>query len=195
MTVGVGVLASGGGSNLAAILAAGIPVKVVVVDRQCPAIQVAQSCGVPVEIVERESFGDDFDRHFYTQRVVESLAPYSIGLVAMAGFGTILAAPIYEAYPLRVLNTHPSLLPKYKGWHAVRDVLHDKQRVTGCTIHVATLAVDDGPVLAQEVVNILKGDTEETLHERIKKVERRLYPASIETYIAYLKWLGDVSHA
>jgi phosphoribosylglycinamide formyltransferase-1 len=79
-----------------------------------------------------------------------------------------------------VLNTHPALLPSFKGAHAVRDALAAGVRVTGCTVHVATAEVDAGPILAQEAVPVLPGDDEATLHERIKVVERRLYPATIK---------------
>ena len=94
----------------------------------------------------------------------------------MAGFGTILDQPIHDAYPDAVVNTHPSLLPAFKGWHAVEDALAAGVKVTGCTVHFATLEVDEGPILAQEAVPVLPDDTAETLHERIKNVERRLYP-------------------
>lgn len=175
----VGVLASGSGTNLQAILDSGIPVAVVVVDRPCRATEVAESAGVPVELVERESFGKDFDRVAYTHRVVDALKRHEVELVPMAGFGTILSQPIHDAYPGRILNTHPALLPAFKGWHAVRDALAAGVEVTGCTVHIATLEVDEGPILAQQEVPVLPGDTEETLHERIKAVERRLYPETI----------------
>jgi phosphoribosylglycinamide formyltransferase-1 len=86
-------------------------------------------------------------------------------------------------FPGRVLNTHPALLPAFRGWHAVRDALAAGVKVTGTTVHVATEEVDDGPILAQEAVPVLTGDTEDTLHERIKQVERRLYPATIKQFI------------
>ena len=102
----------------------------------------------------------------------------------MAGFGTILGADIFSVYPGRILNTHPALLPAFKGWHAVRDALAAGVKVTGCTVHIATEAVDEGPILAQEAVLVEPGDTEETLHERIKSVERRLYPETIRLFLA-----------
>jgi len=95
--------------------------------------------------------------------------------VVMAGFGTILEQPIYDRFAGHVLNTHPALLPSFPGWHGVRDALDYGVKVTGCTVHVATLEVDAGPILAQEAVAVLPDDTEESLHERIKVVERRLY--------------------
>src|SRR5439155_25530822 len=101
---------------------------------------------------------------------------HGVELIAMAGFGTILEKPIHDAFPNRILNTHPALLPAFKGWHAVSAALAAGVKVTGCTVHLATLEVDEGPILAQEAVPVLEGDTVETLHERIKAVERRLYP-------------------
>lgn len=173
------MLASGSGTILQAFLDEGLPVDVVVVDRACEAIARAEAAGVPVEVVERTSFGGDFDRPAYTHRVVDALKRHEIDLVAMAGFGTILSEEMHEAFPGRVVNTHPALLPAFKGWHAVRDSLAAGVEVTGCTVHLATLEVDEGPILAQEAVPVLPNDTEETLHERIKEVERRIYPQAL----------------
>ena len=172
----VGVLASGSGTILHALVDSGLPIAVVIVDRRCAAIDVADAAGIPVELVERTSFGPDFDRLAYTERVVDALKRHEVDLVAMAGFMTILEHPIHDAYGGMITNTHPSLLPAFKGAHAVDDALAAGVKVTGCTVHVATLRVDDGPILAQETVPVLPDDSAETLHERIKEVERRLYP-------------------
>ncbi len=177
--MGIAVLASGSGTILAAILEAGIPVEVVLLDRRCAAMEVAARAGLHVELVERTTFGKEFDREGYTVQVVDALAPHEVDLIAMAGFGTVLSKPIHDAYPGRILNTHPALLPAFRGWHAVQDALDAGVKVTGCTVHVATLEVDVGPILAQEAVPVLEGDTAESLHERIKTVERRLYPETI----------------
>ena len=180
----LGVLASGTGSVLQAIIDAGLTVHAVIVDRPCPAVDLAERAGVTaVEVVERESYGADFDRLAYTHRVVDALKRHRIDVVAMAGFGTVLAAPVFEFLPGRILNTHPALLPAFKGWHAVRDALAAGVQVTGTTVHIATEEVDAGPILAQETVSVLEGDTEETLHERIKAVERRLYPDTIRSFL------------
>ncbi|MHB1139313.1 MAG: phosphoribosylglycinamide formyltransferase, partial [Microthrixaceae bacterium] len=112
---------------------------------------------------------------------LDRLSIERIDLVAMAGWGTILGAAAFQAYPGRILNTHPSLLPAFPGWHAVRDALAYGVKVSGCTVHVATEQVDAGPILAQEAVAVLDGDDEATLHERIKVVERRLYVDTIRT--------------
>lgn len=180
----VAVLASGSGTILDAALTEGVPVALVVVDRPCGATGVAERHGVPWKLVERTSYGADFDRDAYTAELVALLESEGIELVVMAGFGTILGAPIFAAYDGRILNTHPALLPSFKGWHAVRDALAFGVKVTGCTVHVATEAVDDGPILAQEAVPVLPGDTEDTLHERIKTVERRLYVDTIKQILA-----------
>ena len=175
----IGVLASGGGSILEAVLTDGIPVEVVLVDRPCGATEVAGRFGVEAVEVPRDSFGSGFDRVAYTEHVVDALEARAVDLVVMAGFGTILEKPIHDAFDGRILNSHPALLPSFPGWHAVADALAHGVKVTGTTIHVAGLEVDTGPILAQEAVAVLPDDTVDSLHERIKVVERRLYPDTI----------------
>ena len=179
----LGVLASGAGTILRAILDAGVTVHAVILDRPCGAEELARSAGVETEVVGRESFGRDFDRAAYTARVIDALKRHQVDVVAMAGFGTVLSASIFDVYPGRILNTHPALLPAFKGWHAVRDALDAGVKVTGTTVHIATEDVDAGPILAQEAVRVEPGDTEESLHERIKSVERRLYPETIRLFL------------
>src|SRR5262245_46144735 len=166
----IAVLASGSGTLLDAILGDALPVVVVLTDRHCRALDVAAQRGVTAELVERTDFGGGFDRDAYTERVVKALQSHAVDLVVMAGFGTIVPR-IVEAFPGRVLNTHPALLPAFKGWHAVRDALATGVKVTGTTVHVATAEVDAGPILAQRAVEVRDDDTEDTLHERIKQVE------------------------
>jgi phosphoribosylglycinamide formyltransferase 1 len=182
--VRIAVLASGSGTLLEAILEDGIQVALVVTDRPSKAQVVAESHGVPAVLVERATYGRDFDRDAYTAQVVDLLGEHGIELVVMAGYGTIFGEAIHTAFPARILNTHPALLPSFKGWHAVRDALAYGVRITGCTVHVATLEVDAGPILAQEAVPVLPGDDEESLHERIKAVERQLYPQTIRAVLA-----------
>jgi phosphoribosylglycinamide formyltransferase 1 len=182
--VRIAVLASGSGTLLEAILDDGIPVSLVVVDRLSKAEGVAEAHDVEAVLVERTSFGADFDRDTYTAQVVDVLRARDIELVVMAGFGTVFSEAIHEAFPDRILNTHPALLPSFKGWHGVRDALDYGVKVTGCTVHVATLEVDAGPILAQEAVAVLPDDDEASLHERIKAVERRLYPQTIRTVLS-----------
>jgi phosphoribosylglycinamide formyltransferase-1 len=111
--------------------------------------------------------------------VAATLVAHQVDLVAMAGFGTVMTEAVHRAFPHRILNTHPALLPAFPGWHGVRDALAAGVSETGCTVHLATLEMDAGPILAQEVVPVVPGDTEATLHERIKVVERALYPATV----------------
>ena len=176
----LGVLVSGSGTLLEAILADGTPVTVVVADRPCRGLEVAASAGIPAELVERTDFSRGFDRPAFSDRVVKVLQASGVELVALAGFMTVLSPSMLSAFSGRVLNTHPSLLPSFKGAFPVRDALAAGVKVTGCTVHVATAEVDAGPILAQEAVPVLPGDDEATLHERIKVVERRLYPATIK---------------
>lgn len=173
------VLASGSGTLLDAMATDGLPIALVMVDRPCGVEDVAARHGLECVLVERTDFTEDFDRDGFTDRVVGELRGHRIDLVAMAGWGTILGRAAFEAYPGRIINTHPALLPSFPGWHGVRDALAHGVKVTGCTVHVATEQVDAGPILAQEAVPVLADDDEASLHERIKAVERRLYTQTI----------------
>ena len=173
------VLASGEGTILEALIAARLSIAVVVVDRPCRAVEVAERAGAPVEVLTRTSFGPDFDRAAYSKRVALALHDHGCDLAAIAGFGTVLDPVFFDEFAEPVLNTHPSLLPAFKGWHAVEDALAAGVKVTGCTVHLATAEVDAGPILAQEAVPVQPGDDAASLHERIKSVERRLYPDTI----------------
>jgi phosphoribosylglycinamide formyltransferase-1 len=186
------VLVSGSGTILDAVTTSGVPVRVVVADRPCPALALAVSRGIEALLIDRRDFGGftpGFQRARYTEALTDALVARGVDVVAMAGFGTVLTERVHDAFDGRILNTHPSLLPAFPGWHAVADALAAGVTTTGCTVHVATPEVDAGPVLAQEEVPVLPGDTESTLHERIKRVERRLYPATI------LRVLGELDAA
>lgn len=180
------VLVSGTGSLLEAMLADHLPISLVVADRPCRGLDIARAAGVPTEFIERTDFSKNFDRSAYTDRVIEILIKYNIELVAMAGFMTVFDEVMFDSFSERVLNTHPALLPAFKGDHAVQDALDYGVKITGCTIHVATKELDEGRILAQEAVTVLPGDTKETLHERIKQVERKLYPQTIRQYVEEL---------
>ncbi|HUS62365.1 MAG TPA: phosphoribosylglycinamide formyltransferase [Acidimicrobiales bacterium] len=178
----IGVLASGTGTILQSLIDDGLPLAVVVADRPCAAIERAQDAGVTVELVERTSFGPAFDREAYTEQLTKVLQAHDVELVVIAGFGTVVPR-LPALFGGHVLNTHPSLLPAFKGWHAVRDALAAGVKVTGCTVHLVTDQVDEGPILAQEPVRVEPGDDEGALHERIKAVERTLYPTTIRAYV------------
>lgn len=189
------VLVSGEGTILDAIAAA-TDVGVVVADRRCRALDVAGRAGIDAVLVDRAGFGGfapSFDRSAYTAALTEVLGARGVDLVCMAGFGTILAAPFFDRFEGRVLNTHPSLLPEFRGWHAVRDALAAHVSMTGCTVHVATSALDDGPILGQLAVVVHDDDDEASLHERIKVVERALYPKVIAEVRATLAAGGEAS--
>lgn len=183
------VLVSGSGTILEAIASADIEVDLVVSDRPCRGLEVGEAAGAESVLLDRASFGGygaDFDREAYTDALSALLIDRAVDLVAMAGFGTVLAQGVHDALPGRILNTHPALLPAFPGWHGVEDALAAGVAETGCTVHLATLEMDAGPILAQASVPVLEGDTVDTLHERIKAVERVLYPATIAKALAAL---------
>ncbi|WP_345713436.1 phosphoribosylglycinamide formyltransferase, partial [Kineococcus glutinatus] len=118
--------------------------------------------------------GEHPDRAGWDAALAAAVADFEPDLVVLAGFMRILGAPFLDAFGGRVLNTHPALLPSFPGAHGVRDALAHGVRVTGCTVHLVDAGVDTGPVVAQAAVDVLDGDDEDTLHERIKEQERRL---------------------
>ena len=172
------VLASGAGSNLAALLAAhdapayGARVVGVVTDKPgAGALDLARDAGVASVVVAPADFED---RAAWNRGITEAVAVFRPDLVVLAGFMRILAPEFLDRFPGRVVNTHPALLPSFPGAHGVRDALAHGVKVTGCTVHVVDAGVDTGPIVAQAAVPVLEGDDEETLHERIKVVERAL---------------------
>ena len=181
---------SGSGTILEAMIEAGLDITVVMSDRPCRGLEVASTAGITSEMLDRRAFGgfgSQFDRAGYSAALAIALARHETNVVAMAGFGTVLTSEFHDAFPGRVLNTHPSLLPLFKGWHAVAQALASGASETGCTVHVATEALDDGPILAQERVTIVPGDDEHSLHERIKAVERTLYPDVVRRVMVALE--------
>lgn len=184
------ILVSGSGTILEAILAEGIEVHCVLSDRPCRGLEVAQAAGATPLLVDRAGFGGfspSFDRTGFTEAVRDTLCAEQVDLVAMAGFGTVFSSAIYDSFAGRILNTHPALLPAFPGWHGVEDALAAGATVSGCTVHLATEEMDAGPILAQVAVEVLSDDSAESLHERIKQVERRLYPATIAAAAAALE--------
>lgn len=170
------VLASGTGSLLSSLLEAAVgdyPARVVAVgtDRDCPALDVATERAIPSF---RVRLGDHTDRGAWDAALTEAVAHHEPDLVVSAGFMKILGEQFLSRYQGRVVNTHPALLPAFPGAHAVPDAVDYGVRVTGCTVHLVDSGVDTGPILAQEAVAVHEDDTVETLHERIKDVERRL---------------------
>jgi phosphoribosylglycinamide formyltransferase 1 len=170
------VLASGTGSLLGSLIDAATgdyPARIVAVgvDRECRATEVAAAASLPAFTVR---LGDYPDRASWDAAITEATAAHSPDLIVSAGFMKILGPQFLSRFCGRTLNTHPALLPAFAGAHAVPDALAYGVKVTGCTVHLVDAGMDTGPILAQEPIEVLDGDTEETLHERIKVVERRL---------------------
>jgi phosphoribosylglycinamide formyltransferase-1 len=167
------VLVSGGGTNLQALLdadQAAFDIVGVIADRPgIEGLERAAARGVPTEVVDPAAFDSRSQWDVALSRTAVSFSP---DWIVCAGFMRILGAPVLEAFPWRIVNTHPALLPAFPGSHGVRDALAYGARVTGCTVHLVDAGVDTGPVLAQRAVDILDGDDEASLHERIKVVER-----------------------
>ncbi|MFY9588235.1 MAG: phosphoribosylglycinamide formyltransferase [Actinomycetota bacterium] len=192
----VGVLLSGSGTNLQAILdaaGAAYQVAVVVSDRaDALGLERARSAGVPAVHVDPTSH---VGRDAFNAALVDALRAHDVELVCLAGFMRILAPNFVRAFENRILNIHPALLPAFPGGHAVADALAWGAKVTGTTVHLVDEEVDHGPIVFQEAVPIEPGDTEETLHERIKVVEHRLYPRAINLFAAgRIKIEGRIVH-
>lgn len=170
------VLASGTGSLLASLLDAAVgdyPARVVAVgvDRDCRAAEIAAAASLPTFTVRLAEYGD---RDAWDAALTEATAAHSPDLVISAGFMKILGPQFLSRFSGRIVNSHPALLPAFPGAHGVAEALAYGVKVTGCTVHLVDAGTDTGPILAQEPVPVLDDDDEQTLHERIKVVERRL---------------------
>ena len=171
------VLISGAGSNLRALLEATqdprMPVRILAVgsDNAASGLEHAELFGVPTFVVDPNAFAT---REAWAEVLLDNVEFWNPDLVVLAGFMKILPPEFVAALTPNLINTHPSLLPKYPGAHAVRDALADGAKVTGVTIHVVDEGVDTGPHIAQAEVAVLPDETEFELHERIKVVEREL---------------------
>lgn len=176
----VGVLLSGSGTNLQAIIDAiaqdGLPVEVVKVVSSRPdayGIKRAEAAGIPVVALDREAY---VDPHVADACIVDELRAAGAAYVVMAGYMRKVTPVVLDAFPNRVLNLHPALLPSFKGAHAIRDAYDAGVKVTGVTVHFANEDYDKGPIVAQRAVEVREGDTVEDLEARIHEVEHRLYP-------------------
>ena len=173
----VAVLISGTGSNLRALLDAvsdpEFPARVIVVgaDRQADGFAHAEHYGIPTFMVPYQEFDS---REAWGEELLAHLDVWEPDLVVLSGLMRLLPAAVVDAWAPRLLNTHPAYLPEFPGAHGVRDALAAGVTETGASVIVVDSGVDTGPILAQERVPVLPGDTEHTLHDRIKPVERRL---------------------
>jgi phosphoribosylglycinamide formyltransferase-1 len=180
----LGVLISGRGTNLRALvdaIAAGrLTARVAVVlsnVADAEGVAWARAQGLAVVVVPH---GASASREQFDTRVVEILRRHGVELVVLAGFMRVVTRVLLDAFPARVVNVHPALLPAYPGLHAARQALAHGVRVTGVTVHFVDDQVDHGPILAQAAVPVLPDDTEETLHARIQAQEHRLYPFALQ---------------
>jgi phosphoribosylglycinamide formyltransferase-1 len=180
----LGVLVSGSGSNLQAILdacgARRIPAEVAVVICNVPdarALQRARDARLPAVALPHGGYAR---REDYDARLVAELRSHGVELVCLAGFMRIITPVLLSAFPQRVINIHPALLPAFPGMHGVRQAFRAGVRVSGCTVHFVDEGTDSGPILIQAAVPVLDGDTEDTLAARILEQEHRIYPRAIQ---------------
>lgn len=152
-----------------------VPGEIVAVfaDRDCIGLRAAEKRSIDARLVAYADYGT---REEWSVALRDSVSGYEPDLVVSAGFMRILSPAFVDAFPHRIINLHPALLPSFPGAHAVRDALEFGVQVTGTTVHLIDHEVDHGPILLQEAVRVEPGDTEEALHERIKNVEHRLLP-------------------
>jgi phosphoribosylglycinamide formyltransferase 1 len=184
----LGILISGRGSNMDAILAAiksgriknAKPCVVISNKPDAAGLKTAsEKYGVPTKVIKPDGLkGWDYD-----QKVVAALQEYGVtpqsGLVCLAGFMRIISPEFVRRYRMRIVNIHPALLPSFPGLHAQRQALDYGAKVTGCTVHFVDEGVDSGPVILQKAVPMMDGDTEETLSGRILEQEHQLYPEAV----------------
>ena len=175
----IGVLVSGGGTNLQALLDAGLPVAAVASNRRDAPALARASC--PAAAFELRDFADRAARDV---AMADWLEQQGVRLVVLAGYMHLLTPAFLDRFPDAVVNVHPSLLPAFPGAHAVEEQLAAGVGESGATVHLVDEGVDSGPILRQERVPVLPGDTAESLHERIKAVEHRLLPEVVRELCA-----------
>ena len=183
--VPLGILGSGKGSNCRAILesirsgALVSEVRVVISDVfDAPILDIAREFSIPNAYLPPGGFRTRLEPQAEVE-LVRMLRDAGVELVALAGFMRVLKAPMLNAFPRRIVNIHPSLLPKFPGLEAWRQALEAGETLTGCTVHYVDEEIDHGDVIAQGEVPILADDTPERLHARIQMAEHELYPAVI----------------
>ena len=183
----LGILCSGRGSNMQSIMAAiksgqiKAEIGIVLTDKpEARALQVASEAGIKSVCVNRKACATQQE---FEEKLVAELKAANVTLVVLAGFMRILSPYFVDAYRHQILNIHPSLLPSFGGAHAHRDVLAYGTKVSGCSIHFVDEGMDHGPIILQDTVPVLDGDTEETLAARVLEKEHILYPKAIELFV------------
>lgn len=182
----IGVLISGGGSNLQAIIdaceAGRIDGRIKVVITNNPYAYGVERCyrhSIPVEVVTKEAFPVAAD---YDDELIKRLNNHGVNLVVLAGFMRILTPALIAAFPMRIMNIHPSLLPAFPGLNVQKKALDHGVKFAGCTVHFVDAGVDSGPIIIAAVVPVISADTVETLSHRILEQEHRIYPQAIQLY-------------
>lgn len=180
----LGVLISGRGSNLQAIIDAierkqlDASIAVVISNRAgAPGLELARQAGIETLVLSHKGFPS---REDYDRALVKELKDRGVALVCLAGFMRLLSPVMVGAFPNRILNIHPSLLPKYPGLHPQQQALDDGATESGATVHLVNNDLDAGPIVLQSSVPVLPGDTAEILAARILAVEHQLYPRAIQ---------------
>jgi phosphoribosylglycinamide formyltransferase-1 len=183
----LGVLISGRGSNLKAIIDAiadgrlEATIALVISNQaEAPGLEHARIAGIETLVLGHRAFGS---RAEYDRAMVKELNDHGVGLVCLAGFMRLLSPAFVDAFPNRILNIHPSLLPKYPGLHPQQQALEDGATVSGATVHIVNKELDAGPIVLQGEVPVLPGDTADTLAARILAVEHHLYPEAIRVVL------------
>ena len=184
--VPLGVLVSGSGTNLQAIIDAiedkrlDAAVRVVVSNREDAfGLVRARRHGIPTEVVDHKKFSS---RELYDQAVVGILRGHGVELVLLAGFMRLLSPVFVKSFPNRIMNIHPALLPSFPGLHAQRQAIESGARFSGCTVHFVDEGCDQGPIIIQAVVPAYPDDTEEALSARILAREHQIYPEAVRLY-------------
>ena len=184
MTIKLGVLVSGGGSNLQAIVDAveggTLDAQVAVVLSSRPgvfALERAAAAGIETVALSPSDYADP---SVADSRITRELRARGVDYVVMAGYMRMLGPQVLDAFPDRVLNLHPALLPSFSGAHAIADAFSAGVKVTGVTVHFANEVYDEGPIVAQEPVRVFEGDSLESLEARIHEVEHRMYPEVLQ---------------
>jgi phosphoribosylglycinamide formyltransferase 1 len=174
------IFASGSGSNAEAIVqAAGLPctIQLLVCDKpEAPVIQKAKEWEAEIFVCDPKTFEN---KQAYEQAILTKLQERQIEWIFLAGYMRLIGHTLLEAYPERILNIHPSLLPAFAGKDAIGQALAAGVKVSGVTIHFVDAGMDTGNIIAQEAVRVLENDTHQTLHQRIQAIEHRLYPETI----------------
>ena len=183
----IAVFCSGNGSNFQAIIDAVksgyIPAKIALMvsdNKGAKACERASRAGVETLILDKKNFKT---RENFDLKVLKSLKKKDVGLVALAGFMRIISPHFTREYKNKILNIHPALLPSFKGTRGVKDALEYGVKVTGVTVHFVDEHLDNGPIILQKAVEIGENDTEESLVERIHKIEHELYPEAIKLFV------------